>query len=110
MTQHHIFFGISEVTLRLLLIVLAFCTSRGVHLFALWLQILAKGHGLEHIYIRNRSCSFAFLHPRKLYSGLLPLLVDPINFMAGEDNRGKCAAEEILEEDMMVNQRLRRMR
>ena len=87
-----------------------FVLPRGVYLFALWLQIPAEGSGLEHIYIRNRSYSSAFLHPRKLYSGLLPLLVDPINFMAGEDNRGKRAAEEVPEENMPVNQRLGRIR
>ena len=38
------------------------------------------------------------------------LLVDPINFMAGEENSGKCAVEEVLEENMPVNQRLRRLR
>ena len=96
-TKCCILFGISEVALRLLLIVVAFCMSQGVHHFAPWLKILAEGSDLEHIYIRNCSYSFAFLRPRKLYSGLLPLLVDPINFMAGEDNRGKRAAEEIPE-------------
>ena len=30
--------------------------------------------------------------------------------MAGEENRGKRAVEEVLEENMPVNQRLRRMR
>ena len=39
-----------------------------------------------------------------------PLLVDPINPKAGEDNRGKHAVEEIPEEDMPMNQRLRHMR
>ena len=37
-------------------------------------------------------------------------LVDLINPMASEDNRGKRAAEEIPEENMPMNQRLRRMR
>ena len=64
-TWRRILFGISEAALHLLLIVVAFCTSRGVHLFAPWLQIPAEGYGLERIYIRNRSCSFALLHPSK---------------------------------------------
>ena len=104
--QCRILFGINGVALCLLLIAVAFYMSRGIHLLALWLQIPAEDFGLEHIYIRNCSCSFALLCPHKLCSGLLPLLVDPINFMAGEDNRGKRAAEEISEEDMSVNQRL----
>ena len=91
--------------LRLLLIVVAFCTSRGIHLLAPWLQI--HGSSLEHIYTHNRSYSFTLLCPHKLCSILFPLLVDS---MAGEDSRGKRAAEEILEENMLVNQRLRRMR
>ena len=95
------------MALRLLLIVVAFCMSQGVHLLAPWLQIPAEVSGLEHIYTRNRSYSFALLRPHKLCSILFPLLVDS---MAGEDSRGKRAAEEILEENMLVNQRLRRMR
>ena len=59
--QRRILIDISEAMLRPLLIVVAFCTSRGVHLFASWLQILAEGSGLEHIYTCNRSCSFALL-------------------------------------------------
>ena len=71
-TWRHILFGISEVVIHLLLITVAFCTSRGVHVFALWLQIPAKGSGLEHIYTCNRSYSFAPLRPRRLCSGFLP--------------------------------------
>ena len=106
-TKCCILFGISEVALRLLLIAVAFCMSRGIHLLAPWLQIPVEGSGLEHIYTRNRSYSFALLRPRKLYSIPFPFLVDS---MAGEDNGGKRAAKEILEEDMPVNQRLRHMR
>ena len=91
------------MALRLLLIVVAFCMSRGIHLFAPWLQIPAEGSGLEHIYTCNRSYSFALLRPLKLCSILFPLLVDSI---ADEDSRGKRAAGEIPEEDMPVNQRL----
>ena len=69
--QRRILFGISEVALHLLLIVVAFSTSRYVHHLASWLQIPAEGSGLEHIYTRNYSYSFALLRPRKLYSGFL---------------------------------------
>ena len=72
--EHRIPFDISEVALRLLLIVVAFCTSRGVHLFASWLQISGEGSGLEHIYTCNRFYSFALLHPCKLCSILFPFL------------------------------------
>ena len=68
----HILFGISAVALHLLLIMVALCTSRDVHHLALWLQIPAEGSGLEPIYTRNYSCSFALLHPCKLCSGFLP--------------------------------------
>ena len=101
-----ILFDISAVALHLLLIAVAFCTSRDVHHLALWLQIPAEGSGLEHIYTRNCSCSIKLLRPHKLYSNFLPLIVDSFNPMAGEDNRGKHVAEEVLEEDMPVSQRL----
>ena len=39
-----------------------------------------------------------------------PLFVDPINPMAGEDNRGKRAAEEVLKENLPMSQRLHHMR
>ena len=71
-TRRRILFGISGVVLRLLLIVVAFCMSRGVHLFAPWLQIPAEGSGLEHIYTCNHSCYFAPLRPRRLCSSFLP--------------------------------------
>ena len=67
-----ILFSISQVTLRLLLIVVSFCTSQDIYHLALWLQILAEGSGLEHIYTCNRSYSFALLCPRKLYRGFPP--------------------------------------
>ena len=51
--QRCILFGISEVALRLLLIAVAFCMSRGIHHHASWLQILAECFGLEHIYTRK---------------------------------------------------------
>ena len=62
--------GISEVALRLPLIVVAFCASRGIHLFASslqGLQIPAGGFSLEHISTRNSS--FALLRLPKPYSG-----------------------------------------
>ena len=65
--QHHTPIGISEAVLRLLLIAVAFYTSRGVRLFASGLQILASGFGLEHISTRN--CSFALLRLKKPCSG-----------------------------------------
>ena len=67
-----ILIGISVVALRLLLIAIDFCTSRDVHHLASWLQIPAKGSGLEHIYTRNCSRPFALLRPCKLCSGFLP--------------------------------------
>ena len=70
--QRRILFGISEVALRLLLIVVAFCMSRDVHHLASWLQIPAECSGLEHIYTRNCSYSFALLCLHKPYSGFLP--------------------------------------
>ena len=45
--------GISEVALRLLLIAVAFYTSRGVCFFASGPQIPAGGFGLEHISTHN---------------------------------------------------------
>ena len=66
-TQRRIFFGISKAALRILLIVVALRSSRGVHLSASCLQIPAYGFGLEHISTRN--CSFALLHLPKPYSG-----------------------------------------
>ena len=72
-----IFFGISAVVLHLVLIAVAFCTSRDVHHLASWLQIPVEGSGLEHIYTCNCSCSFALLRPCKLGSSFLPLLIDP---------------------------------
>ena len=68
-TQRHILFGLDEVALRLLLIVVAFCASRGIHLFASCLQIPADGFSLEHISTRN--CSFALLRLLKPCSGFL---------------------------------------
>ena len=68
--QCRILFCISEVALRLLLTGVTFCTSRDVHHVASWLQIPAEGSGLEHIYTRNCSYSFALLRPYKLCSGL----------------------------------------
>ena len=67
--QCRILFGINGVTLCLLLIAVAFCTSQGVRLFASCLQIPAEGFGLEHISIRN--CSFTLLCLLKAYSGFL---------------------------------------
>ena len=67
-----ILFGISAVALCLLLIAVAFCTSRDVHHLASWLQIPTEGSSLEHIYTRNYSCSFALLRPCKLCSSFLP--------------------------------------
>ena len=61
--------GISEVALRLLLIMVAFCVSRSICLFISCLQIPDEGFGLEHISTRN--CSFALLRLLKPYSGLL---------------------------------------
>ena len=108
--QCRILFGISEVALCLLLIVVAFCTSRDVHHLGSWLQILAECSGLEHIYTGNCCCSFAlptFTNPIAVF---FPLFIDPINLMVGEDNWGKHAAEEVLEENLPMSQRLRRMR
>ena len=70
--QCRILFSISAVALHLLLIAVAFCTSRDICHLTLWLQIPAKGSGLEHIYTCNCSCSFALLHPCKHCSGFLP--------------------------------------
>ena len=70
--QRRILFGISGVALHLLLIAVAFCTSRDVHHLVPWLQIPAEGSSLEHIYTCNHSCSFALLCPCKLYSSFLP--------------------------------------
>ena len=95
--------------LRLSLIVVAFYTSRDVCPFALGLQIPASGFGLEYILTRN--CFSALLCLSKPYSGSLsPFRRSNCSSMAGEDNRGKRAAEEIPEESMPMNQRLRRMR
>ena len=94
------------MALRLLLIVVAFYTSRGVCLFASGPQIPAGGFGLEHISLVTVPLLFsACQNPVVVF--LLPF-VDLI--MAGEDNRGKRAVEEISGEDMPMNQRLRRMR
>ena len=71
--QRRILFSISEVALHLLLIAVAFCTSRDIYHLALWIQIPAEGFGLEHIYTCNCSCSFALLRPHKLCSGFLSL-------------------------------------
>ena len=68
-----ILFDIGEVAFRLLLIVVPFCASRGIRLFASCLQIPTEGFGLKHIYIRN--CSFAlFRLPKTLqrFSSFLP--------------------------------------
>ena len=65
-------FDISEVALRLLLIVVAFCMSQDINHLASWLQIPTGSSGLEHIYTRNCSYSFALLCPCKLYSSFLP--------------------------------------
>ena len=70
--QHRILFGISVVALRLLIIAVAFRTSRDIHHLASWLQIPAEGSGLEHIYTRNCSCSFALLRLHKPCSSFLP--------------------------------------
>ena len=39
-----------------------------------------------------------------------PLFIDPIDLMAGEDNRGKRVVEEFSEENMPMSQRLHHMR
>ena len=70
---HCILLGISGVVLRLLLIAVAFCTSRDVHHLASWLQIPAEGSGLEHIHTRNCSCSFALPPIAVPFSPLLDL-------------------------------------
>ena len=70
--QRCILFSISEVALHLLLIAVAFCTSRDIYHLALWIQIPAEGFGLEHIYTRNCSCSFALLCLHKPCSGFPP--------------------------------------
>ena len=67
--QRRILIGTSEVVLRLLLIVVAFCASWGVRLFTSCLQIPVEGFDLEHISIRN--CSFTLLRLPKPYSGFL---------------------------------------
>ena len=104
-----ILFDIGEAALRLLLIAVAFCASRGVRPFASCLQIPADDFRLEHISIRN--CSFALLRLPKPCSGLsFSLSQIQSFFMASEDNRGKRAAEETLEENIPMNQCLRRMR
>ena len=101
--------GISEVALRLPLIVVAFYTSRGARPFASGLQIPVGGFGLEYILTRN--CFSALLRLTKPYSGSLsPFCRSNRSSMAGEDNRGKRVAEEIPEESMPMNQCLRRMR
>ena len=91
------------MALRLPLIAIAFCMSRGARPFALGLQILVGGFGLEYILTRN--CFSALLCLSKPYSGSLsPFCRSNRSSMAGEDNRGKRAAEEILEESMPMNQ------
>ena len=72
--QRRILFGIIEVALHLLLIVIAFCTSQDIYHLASWLQITAEGSGLEHIYTRNYSYSLALLCLHKTYRGFLPPL------------------------------------
>ena len=100
--------GISEVVLRLPLIVIAFHTSRGTRPFASGLQIPVGGFGLEYILTRN--CFSALLHLSKPYrSSLSPFHRSNRSSMAGEDNRGKRTVEEIPEDSMPMNQRLRRM-
>ena len=64
------------MALRLLLIAVAFYTSRGIHLFASGPQIPAGGFGLEHISTRN--CSFALLRLLKPYSGFPLRFIDLI--------------------------------
>ena len=59
--------GISEVALRLPLIAIAFCASRGIRLFASGLQIPASGFGLE--YVPTCNCSLVLLHLLKSYNG-----------------------------------------
>ena len=68
--------GISEVVLPLLLIAVAFYTSRGIRLFASGPQIPAGGFGLKHISTSNYS--FALLRLRNPVAVFLLPLVDPI--------------------------------
>ena len=75
-TWRHILFGISEVVIHLLLITVAFCTSRGVHVFALWLQIPAKGSGLEHICTHNCSTPSHFSALVDSVAVFFPFLID----------------------------------
>ena len=103
-----ILFDIGEVALHLLLIAVAFCPSRGVHLFNPWLQIPAEGSGLEHIYTCNRSYSFALFHPHILCSILPPCRSDQLHGWRGEPWQARGGGGS--EGDMSVNQRLRRMR
>ena len=49
----------------------------------------------------------AFTNPVAVF---FPLFVDPINLMAGEDNQGKRAVEEVPEENLPMSQHLHRMR
>ena len=95
--------------LHLPLIAVAFYMSRGARPFASGLQIPVGGFGLEYILTRN--CFSALLHLSKPCSGsLFPFHRSNRSSMADEDNRGKRAVEEIPEESMLMNQRLRRMR
>ena len=97
------------MALRLPLIVVAFYASRGARPFASGLQIPVGGFGLEYIFTRN--CFSTLLRPSKPYSGSLsPFHRSNRSSMAGEDNQGKRAVEEIPEENMPMNQRLQRMR
>ena len=76
-TQRRILFSISEVTLRLLLIAVAFCMSQGVHPFVPWLQIPAEGSGLKHIYTNNCSAPSHFSALVDSIAVFFPFLVDP---------------------------------
>ena len=64
------------MALRLLLIAVAFYTSRGIRLFASGPQIPVGGFSLEHISTGN--CSFALLHLLKSCSGFPLRFIDLI--------------------------------
>ena len=74
--NRRIFFSISEVALHLLLIMVAFSSSRGVHLLAPWLQIPAEGSSLENICTRNYSAPLHFSALVDSVAVFFPFLID----------------------------------
>ena len=103
------YFDICGVEFRLLLIAVAFCASQCIRLFASCLQIPIEGSQLQTpLYLQ---LFLRFLPSAKTLQRFHCSFLQIQSFlMASEGNRGKHAAEEILAEDMMMNQRLRRIR